>query len=70
MQEELIRGRIVVGMNNLKVCEQLHMRSDLTLNMLVDFARQAEIQAKQTRVIQNGKVINMVSDRRNKNIQC
>lgn len=55
LREDLIRDRIVVGMLNTKVSEQMQLKSDLTLKIAVDTARQAEIQIKQTKIINDDK---------------
>lgn len=55
LKEQLIRDRIVVGMLNTKVSEQMQLKSDLTLKMAADTARQAELQVKQSKIIKDDK---------------
>lgn len=61
LKEELIRDRIVVGMLNVRVSEQLQLKPDLTLKIAKDTARQAESQSKQTKMIRDEKSINNVN---------
>ena len=46
-----------VFMLNTKVSEQMQLKSDLTLKIAVDTARQAEIQIKQTKIINDDKQV-------------
>lgn len=51
LKEELIRDRIVVGMTDKKTSERLQLQANLTLSDCVLAAKQAELQASQSREI-------------------
>ncbi|XP_050516072.1 uncharacterized protein LOC126890941 [Diabrotica virgifera virgifera] len=53
LKEELIRDRIVVGMLDTKTSERLHLQGTLTLKECIIAAKQAEMQANQTRELRN-----------------
>lgn len=48
MKDELIRDQIVVGMKDIKTSEKLQMKTNLTLALAIQMARQAEMQRTQT----------------------
>lgn len=60
IKEELIRDRIVIGMADAKLSEQMQMKSELTLQQAVQMCRQGEIQNKESRQIRNAKEVNRV----------
>lgn len=68
LKDELIRDRIVVGMQNVKVSEQLQLKPDLTLKTAIDCARQAEMQSKQTKIIRDEKEVNLVRGNRKEQV--
>lgn len=51
LKEDLIRDRIVVGMQDAKISEVMQMKSTLTLNQAVDMATLAEIQKSQSLIV-------------------
>lgn len=51
LKEELIRYRIVVGIKNRAVSEEMQLRKKLTLSEAVLLAKQAEIQTEQSKLI-------------------
>lgn len=51
LKDQLIRDRIVIGVRDTKVSEQMQLLSDLTLVKAIQMARQAESVAKQTELI-------------------
>nr|CAH7731836.1 unnamed protein product [Callosobruchus chinensis] len=52
LKEELIRDRIVVGMQDRRTSERLQLKATLTLSECVLEAKQAELQANQSRELQ------------------
>lgn len=54
LREELIRDRIVIGMQNVKLSEKLQMDSGLTLEAAINSARQNELVKKQEEMLQSG----------------
>ena len=51
LKEDLIRDRIVIGIRDTKTSERLQLTSDLTLEKAITMARQAELQAKASKVL-------------------
>ena len=51
MKEELIRDRIVIGIQDVQTSERMQLTSDLTIEKALSMARQAEIQMKESKVI-------------------
>ncbi|XP_028176929.1 uncharacterized protein LOC114364817 [Ostrinia furnacalis] len=47
-KEEIMRDKIVVGINNSKLSEKLQLTQNLTLQMAIDIIKQHESQTKQT----------------------
>ena len=63
LQEEMIRDRIVVGLQNAKLSERLQLDSTLTLEKAVNEARQSEAVKRQQAVVQgNGLSANEESN--------
>jgi len=52
LKDDLIRDRIVVGLKDKKLSEQLHLDSQLTLEKAVAKARQSETVKKQQTILQ------------------
>lgn len=55
LHEEMIRDRIVVGLQDASLSEKLQLDADLTLAKAVDKVRQAEAVKKQQAVIRNDR---------------
>ncbi|KAJ8875789.1 hypothetical protein PR048_023688 [Dryococelus australis] len=53
LRNKLIRERIVVGMKDKKICEQLQLRPALSEEAVL-IARQAEMQSQQSRLLEQG----------------
>lgn len=51
LKEELIRDRIVIGVRDMRTSERLQLMADLTLEKALNVARQAEIQAKEGKLL-------------------
>ncbi|KAJ8944022.1 hypothetical protein NQ318_021737 [Aromia moschata] len=49
LKDQLIRDRIVVGMSDVKTSEKLQLRDKLTLTECITIAKQAELQAIQSK---------------------
>ena len=54
LREELIRDRIVVGLQDVKLSEKLQMDSSLTLQTAINKARQNESVKKQQKILRSG----------------
>ena len=54
LREELIRDRIVVGLQDVKLSEKLQMDSSLTLQTAINKARQNESVKKQQEILRSG----------------
>lgn len=54
LREELIRHRVVVGLQNVKLSEKLQMDSCLTLEAGINGARQNQSIKKQQEMLQSG----------------
>ena len=53
LKEEMIRDRLVVGLNDQSLSERLQMDAELTLKKAVDLARSSERVKKQQQVLRN-----------------
>lgn len=53
LKDELIRDRIVVGIQDMKVSERLQLQKDLTLNDAILTVRQAELQSSQNKILRS-----------------
>ena len=54
LKEELIRDRIVVGLQNRKLSEKLHLDPNLTLENATNLARQKETVKQQQNILDGG----------------
>ncbi|KAK5642690.1 hypothetical protein RI129_008857 [Pyrocoelia pectoralis] len=66
--DNLVRDRIVLGINDLRVQERLLTIENLTLKNAVDICRADEITKEQLREIRHEKSVNVVSKRRTREI--
>lgn len=56
LKGELIRDRIVIGVRDARTSERLQLMADLTLEKALNVARQAEIQAKEEKMLRKEEI--------------
>lgn len=67
LKDELIRDRVVVGMTDSRTSEAMQLKSDLTLQIAIEMARQSERQHAENKIIRNREVpINFMKSNRSK----